>query len=35
MMVRLLDRMDAAKRERLFQQAEKFIAQTTTVPRNN
>jgi len=35
MMVRLLDRIDAAKRERLFRQAEEFIAATTTVPRNN
>ena len=35
MMVRLLDRMDATKREHLFNQAEKFIASTTTSPRDN
>ena len=35
MMVRLLDRMDTAKREGLFNQAEQFIAETTTSPRDN
>jgi deoxyribodipyrimidine photolyase-related protein len=35
MMVRLLDRMDPDKRERLFNQAEQFIAATTTSPRGN
>ena len=35
MMVRLLDRMDTAKQERLFNQAEQFIAATTTSPRGN
>jgi len=35
MMVRLLDRMDVTKRERLFNQAEQFIAATTTSPRTN
>jgi deoxyribodipyrimidine photolyase-related protein len=34
MMVRLLDRMDAAKREQLFNKAEQFIAETTTSRRN-
>jgi deoxyribodipyrimidine photolyase-related protein len=33
MMVRLLDRMDTAKRERLFHQAEQFIAAATTSAR--
>jgi hypothetical protein len=35
MMVRLLDRMDPDKRERLFNQAEQFIAETTTSPKDN
>ncbi len=35
MMVRLLDRMEATKRERLFNKAEQFIAATTTSPRDN
>ena len=35
MMVRLLDRMEATKRERLFNQADLFIAATTTSPRDN
>ena len=35
MMVRLLDRMDVTKLERLFNQAEQFIAATTTSPRDN
>ncbi len=35
MMVRLLDRMDAAKQRRLFNLAEQFIAETTTLPINN
>jgi deoxyribodipyrimidine photolyase-related protein len=35
MMVRLLDRMDTAKRERLFNQADQFISETTTSPIDN
>ena len=35
MMVRLLDRMDAAKCKHLFNQAEQFIAATTTSPKSN
>jgi deoxyribodipyrimidine photolyase-related protein len=35
MMVRLLDRMDSAKRERLFSQAEKFITASTISPRED
>ena len=35
MMVHLLDRMDAGKRERLFNQAEQFIAAATTSPKSN
>jgi deoxyribodipyrimidine photolyase-related protein len=34
MMVRLLDRMEATKQERLFNQAEQFIAATTISPGN-
>ena len=35
MMVRLLDRMDTAKREQLFKQAEQFIATSTISPTKN
>jgi|UniRef100_UPI00404A1863 deoxyribodipyrimidine photolyase-related protein len=35
MMVRLLDRMEATKRERLFNQAEQFITTTTISPKSD